>query len=373
MGTWHRVSPLSENKKATTIENWIHKPTSGTSKEYEVKITNGKPFDPLSLKVPDLRDLKEYIVFLKQTASKLYASDQQSHFISSCPCCGAETQKNSQQEYIFIGIPFHRCDICGHGFVLKQPSEKLLKSVFENSEDHSSTYIDHASIENRMRQIISPKIEWSLKNYELVYDHKPITCIDVGAGGGHFVAGMNKAGINTLGYELSVSSRKFAHQAFGVELVNEDFITSKDDKVELITLWGLLEYTPEPKKFLKAARQRLIKETGMLIVEVPRLDCLGTAVQSKNPDSISRHMDPTSHVNAFTDASLATALVESGFKPVAAWYFGMDIYEFLVQIALRFDDHMSIERLADMIPSLQQTLDFGRKCDDLVIAAIPDH
>jgi 2-polyprenyl-3-methyl-5-hydroxy-6-metoxy-1,4-benzoquinol methylase len=373
MSTWHRLTPLSESTKATTTENWIHKATDGTVNEYQVTVTNGKPFDPLSLKAPDLKELKDYILSLKHTASKLYASDQQSRFISSCPCCGADTKLNAHQRYVFIGIPFHCCDICGHGFVLQQPSEKLLKSVFENSEDHSSTYVDHASIENRMHQIISPKIEWTLKNYESIYDQKPSTSVDVGAGGGHFVSGMSKAGINTVGYELSVSSRKFAHEAFGVELLNEDFLTHKDNAVELITFWGLLEYTPEPKKFLNAARQRLINENGMLIVEVPRLDCLGTAVQSKNPNSISRHMDPTSHVNAFTDASLATALVESGFKPVAAWYFGMDIYEFLVQIALRFDDQLSIERLADMIPSLQQTLDFGRKCDDLVIAAIPAH
>jgi len=82
-------------------------------------------------------------------------------------------------------------------------------------------------------------------------------------------------------------------------------------------------------------------------------------------------MDPTSHMNAFSDASLATALVETGFRPVAVWYFGMDVYEFLVQAALRLDDKRVLAELADFIPPLQASLDHGRQCDDLVIAACP--
>ena len=138
-----------------------------------------------------------------------------------------------------------------------------------------------------------------------------------------------------------------------------------------MTFWGLLEYVPEPRCFLDRARCCLTPENGLLIVEIPRLDCFGTAVQRERPDTVARHMDPTSHMNAFTDASLATVLVETGFRPVAAWYFGMDLYEFLVQAALRLDEPRVFAELADLIAPLQASLDHGRQCDDLVIAARP--
>jgi hypothetical protein len=82
-------------------------------------------------------------------------------------------------------------------------------------------------------------------------------------------------------------------------------------------------------------------------------------------------MDPTSHVNAFSDESLCTALVEEGFAPIAAWYFGMDAWELVVQVALRAGDEMLVQKLADWIPVVQEAADRGRQCDDVVIAAVP--
>ena len=87
------------------------------------------------------------------------------------------------------------------------------------------------------------------------------------------------------------------------------------------------------RDFLKAAKQHL-KPDGMLVVEVPRADCLSTAVLSQEGAVVARHLDPTSHVNLFSDKSLFTLLRSEGFEPVAVWYFGMDAYEFFVQSAL---------------------------------------
>jgi hypothetical protein len=84
---------------------------------------------------------------------------------------------------------------------------------------------------------------------------------------------------------------------------------------------------------------------------------------------VARHLDPTSHVNCFSDASIATALYESGFKPIAAWYFGMDIYETLIQLSIHSHPDL-IEGFAHLIPFLQAGLDQVQFCDDLVIAAV---
>jgi hypothetical protein len=64
-------------------------------------------------------------------------------------------------------------------------------------------------------------------------------------------------------------------------------------------------------------------------------------------------------------------LVEEGFAPAAAWYFGMDVYETLVQTALRANDPTILSNAAHLIPVLQQAIDLERLCDDIVVAALP--
>ncbi|MFV1852252.1 MAG: class I SAM-dependent methyltransferase [Thalassospira sp.] len=264
-----------------------------------------------------------------------------------------------------------RCDVCRHGFFAHQPTEEVLREVFAESEAHSSTYVDIEQVEARLSGIIAPKVQWLLDLYASRYQSVPRCAVDVGAGGGHFVEGMRRLGVHTDGYEISRKSRAFAREAFGLNLISDDFLAANREAVDVVTFWGLLEYTPQPKAFLEAARRQMSPENGLLVVEVPRVDCFGTAVQSENSRSIARHLDPTSHVNTFSDAAIATVLVESGFQPIAAWYFGMDVYEFIIQAALRLEDEAVIDKLSGMLPKLQQSLDLGRQSDDLVVAAIP--
>jgi SAM-dependent methyltransferase len=184
------------------------------------------------------------------------------------------------------------------------------------------------------------------------------------------VAGARRHGLKAEGFEKSRASRAFAKEAFGLDLRSDDFTRANLAPADIVTFWGLLEYLQEPRKFLAAAR-RAVAPDGMLVVEVPRADALGTRVQAVEGAIIARHMDPTSHVNAFSDESLCTALVEEGFAPVAAWYFGMDAYEALVQAALRSDRPALVSALSSWTPALQQTADLGRQCDDIVVAALP--
>jgi 2-polyprenyl-3-methyl-5-hydroxy-6-metoxy-1,4-benzoquinol methylase len=218
---------------------------------------------------------------------------------------------------------------------------------------------------------VAPKLAWLLDLHRARYRRAPRDLIDVGAGGGHFVAAARRAGIAAEGYEVSRSSRRFAREAFAIALRDTDFAAeAAPAPADVVTMWGLLEYAAEPRTLLSAARKRIAAD-GLLVVEVPRLNCLGTAVQRLAPDNVARHLDPTTHVNTFTDASLATALVETGFEPVAVWYFGMDAYELLMQQALRLEGDGVMSTLGGMIPELQSCLDRGRLCDDIVMAAAP--
>jgi 2-polyprenyl-3-methyl-5-hydroxy-6-metoxy-1,4-benzoquinol methylase len=370
MTQWHRYSPFSADHGREWDERWEYSPAEGNlPRTFDVRVRAGKPLDVLKLKGIDLGEVREYAAFLERTSSRLYGAGADLRRVPACPLCHAPLDGAAVELAVF-GVPYVRCGRCGHVGVGARPQPEVLDAIFAESETHSSTYVDRNAIETRMTQIIAPKLDWCTELFRSRSRREPRSVVDVGAGGGHFLAGAARRGMTAEGFEKSWASRAFAHEAFGLDLREDDFLSASGPPADLITFWGLLEYVARPRDFIAAALRRLTFD-GMLVVEVPRVDSLGTLVQGMEGAVVARHMDPTTHVNGFTDASLCTALVEEGFIPVAAWYFGMDAYEACVQAALRADDPKLFDVLADFIPVIQQALDRGRQCDDIIIAAVP--
>lgn len=334
----------------------------GTSVVVEARF--GKVLDVVALKQTDLDGVAAGARELAAIAATLYEG---ATAVGECPmCCAAAA--DAEEGAVVFGVPYRVCARCGHAFVGVRPAPEALARRFAESEQLAAPYTDLRSLEVRMEQVVRPKLAWALDTFEQHRGSAPRSAVDVGAGGGHFVAAARAAGIDARGYELSEASRRFAKEAFDLELDAGDFLATSR-RSDLVTFWGLLEYTPEPRRFLEAARSA-VADDGMLVVEVPRFECLGSVVQQKFPETVARHLDPTSHVNVFSDCGLATALVEAGFRPVAAWYFGMDAYELAVQLALRLGEAQPDALMASLLP-LQEALDRARFCDDVVVAALP--
>lgn len=365
MSLWTRTSPLDAAQERQQ-ENWTLADRDGQARSFQLDVKTGKPLDVMGLKSSSLAETREYAEMLSARAMKLYGPGMPLVEMTSCTCCGSSLSEARECLRIF-DVPYHRCPRCGHVMVTRRPAGEDLN--FEESAEVSQTYVDPSTCEVRLSQVIAPKVDWMNETYAKQHGRRPASVVDVGAGGGHFVEGARRAGAAASGFELSKASRAFAKAAFGLDLRSDDFLSAQLDQADVITMWGLLEYVQEPRRFLDRARAALTADTGMVVVEVPRFDALGTAAQAANPRNVARHMDPTTHINCFSDSSLATVLVGAGFAPVAVWYFGMDAYELLVQCALRGGTALS--KLADMIPALQGSLDSARCCDDIIVAAVP--
>ncbi len=369
MTNWFRQIPFSADHSSQWRERWEYSPNGITERSFDVCVKAGKSLDILSLKGRDLNEVCKYSDLLKKSALKLYNKSANARTLHECPICHAVLD-NAAVELTVFDVPYVRCKRCGHVCVSAPPAGEVLDDLFTESEDHSSTYIDRRALEIRMAQIVVPKIDWCREIFSSRAGRLPGSVIDVGAGGGHFLAGALRCGMTVEGFELSRTSRNFAFEAFDLHLRDDDFLTSSCGPTDLVTFWGLLEYVLRPRDFIAAARKKLSPD-GMLVIEVPRVDALGTLVQAMENAVVARHMDPTSHINGFSDESICTVLVEEGFAPVAAWYFGMDAYELCIQIALRSGGVGSFAMLAQFIPVVQQALDRGRQCDDIIIAAVP--
>lgn len=367
-GTWTRRTPLNPAGAPDVSEVWEYD-SGGVTLRFDMDIRVGKPLDVVGLKGIDFGELRTYASYLAEAARRLYSEPSALSEIARCPACGNEEQGPSVALEVF-DVAYVSCSACAHGYVRRQPRQEALHELFTESAEHSAVYVDPEALEIRMREVVAPKVDWVLDVFSARTGGRPSLVVDVGAGGGHFVAAVQARGIDAIGFEPSRASRAFADEAFGLALRTDDFREADLSDVDVVTFWGMLEYAPEPKPFLDAARRLMRDDSGLVVAEVPRLHSLGTAVQAVEDAVVARHMDPTSHVNCFSDASIATLLFDAGFAPTAAWYFGMDAYETVIQAALRSaDPDATFASLVALIQPLQRVCDAGRVADDLVLAA----
>jgi 2-polyprenyl-3-methyl-5-hydroxy-6-metoxy-1,4-benzoquinol methylase len=371
---WTRTRDLAlPPQGADSTERWELQDDAGKIvASYPMQVRLGKPFDVLRMKGQSPAQLRDWTAQVAKAVSQLYAPGAPRRTVKHCPCCGAPVA--AEEAFCRIhGVAYQRCLCCMHLFVREQPAQDVLNRMFAENDDYAHEYVSQEGLDQRLREIVTPKLDWVRAIYRQRYGRELRSVVDVGAGGGHFVACGRRAGLAAEGYEINRAAVAFAKTAFAVDLRSEDFlaVAAQPGHADLVTCWGLLEYTPEPARFMAAARQRLAADGGMLVLEVPRADAFGSAIQAQFPESVWRHLAPASHVNVFSDASLATLLHDNGFRPIAAWYFGMDFFELLCQFASALDDERLLTQLGRLVAPMQAQLDIAEFVDDIIVAAVP--
>jgi 2-polyprenyl-3-methyl-5-hydroxy-6-metoxy-1,4-benzoquinol methylase len=347
------------------IENWINP----EGEAFELNAKYGNPLDIVALKSNIIADFEGRIDSIRESRIALYQSDRVES-VRRCPACDVASDQADYQFSIY-DARYNQCKNCGHVFVSPQPTAEAVDEYYAKSTDYSSTYTDIPSAMQRVAQIGAPRVKWVAETFERRFGRKPEYVLDVGAGGGHFVRASRDAGLRAEGVEISAPSRQFAHDHFGIDLIDQDFTTDVDlDQPDVITFWGVIEHVTLPSSLVEAAARRIGKE-GLVVANVPRWNCLDTGTQSVFNDSVVRHLDPLGHINCFSDNSLAHLFSRFGFDPVAVWYFGMDAYETLMQCGLRSEDPKFFARMKVAIPALQAAIDRAALSDEIALAVAP--
>lgn len=102
------------------------------------------------------------------------------------------------------------------------------------------------------------------------YLHAPGLVLDVGTAGGTFLDEASKRGWKTMGCEPNKWLAKWADTTYGIHVHAGTIfdIPLKNESCDLITLWDVLEHTPDPKAVLQRCH-RLLKPGGLLVVNIP--------------------------------------------------------------------------------------------------------
>jgi SAM-dependent methyltransferase len=134
--------------------------------------------------------------------------------------------------------------------------------------------------------------------------------LDVGAAGGSFLAMAKERGYTPLGCEPSTWMCQFAREHYGLELHPGTIFDMPLEKgsVDLLTLWDVIEHTPDPKAVLARAHELLTPE-GVLVMSWPDYASLAARLLGPKWPFLL-----TVHLYYFTPTSMTGLLRRTGFR-----------------------------------------------------------
>lgn len=285
----------------------------------------GKKIDMLKLKQPVLANIREHLKKREKLIRYLFENEKQIDN-NTCYLCG----KQSYRELVEIhGFTYVKCDNCTHVFTTRRYANDSLERFYKKNKYYSQvTYANEDTCFYRREHVARPKVDF----VEKFTGHVRGSWLDVGSGIGDIVSVAQEKGWKATGIEISESSVKFAKKIFAIDLIQQTFEDFCDKNRELagsfdvISFIGLLEHVVNPLDYLNRA-WHMLRHNGLVVIQVPNANSLSSMVQSLFLENVFRHMSPVEHIMIFTEQSLFWSLEKTGFKPVAMWYFGMDIYE----------------------------------------------
>lgn len=136
--------------------------------------------------------------------------------------------------------------------------------------------------------------------------------LDVGTAGGSFLAVAEQAGWGVAGCEPNRWMCEWANQHYGLQVVPGTVFDMKlaPDSFDVVTLWDVLEHTPDPKATL-AECKRVLKQGGLLVVNYPDIESMVSRLMGRKWVFLL-----SVHLYYFTGKTLPHMLEELGFRVV---------------------------------------------------------
>ncbi len=212
-----------------------------------------------------------------------------------------------------------RCAECGFLFI---------PSRFRQSVDY--TRYKSRDVSERVAQgDLWIKKQRNLLRYRVIgKTHASGPVLDVGCGFGHFLLTGRELGYAVRGVEMCRENAEFVENRFGIPVWQGDFLDCPEtESFEVITLWDALEHIQNADRVVAKA-SRLLKDGGLLVVQVPQADSLiarllGSRWWAMGPD----------HANYFSKKTVRLLLEKNGLE-VKRIRSSMELKNILVYVLL---------------------------------------
>lgn len=193
--------------------------------------------------------------------------------ITSCPVCsGTECSEDLVcNDYLVSRESFSLCRCTGCGFMFTQdfPSDDVIGKYYDSPE-----YISHSDSQKGLINYlyhIARRIAMKSKS-SLVSKYasdKTGKLLDIGSGTGNFMQAMCEKKWIVTGVEKSDSARYHAHEKFGLNTQNSEFLFEIPEKTkDVVTMWHVLEHIENLNKTMEQIH-RIVKDDGTVFIALP--------------------------------------------------------------------------------------------------------
>jgi hypothetical protein len=233
-----------------------------------------------------------------------------------CKLCSSPLSSESDFTSHAVGYSF--CDICGHLNGLHEDTTSFAHALYSEDDgaDYSLSYVDPNYL-SRVENIYYPKAAFLLDNISL----DPLTLLDVGCGGGHFIFATRRLGILSegidVGHVLVEYGNMHLQSEYGRTFLSRcdsqlipDLI--RDSSVDVISALAVIEHMTNPADFFSAFRD---SSANYIFYSVP-LYSFSAIAENLFPDVFPRHLSG-GHTHLFTEQSLVVLNRFLGVRPLA--------------------------------------------------------
>jgi 2-polyprenyl-3-methyl-5-hydroxy-6-metoxy-1,4-benzoquinol methylase len=150
------------------------------------------------------------------------------------------------------------------------------------------------------------------KSLDLIEKRRPDKgkLLDVGTAGGAFLGVANQRGWMVSGCEPNRWMAEWGSDHYGINIQSGTIFDMDlpSDDFDVVTLWDVLEHTPDPKSVLKECR-RILKNDGLLVVNYPDIQSIVARLMGRKWVFLL-----SVHLYYFTPVTIRKMLNETGFE-----------------------------------------------------------
>ncbi len=218
---------------------------------------------------------------------------------------------NSTETHVYCeknGYTLHQCNACKFVFVYPVPRDLATvygENYFHDMGGQEFGYSDYDSDKDPMRHIF----EHYLDIFEAHSKNKSL--LDVGCATGYFLDCAKERGWKTYGVEISAYAAQEATSRGHTTYVGELPKLSITERVDVVTLWDVLEHVDDPRAYLEASHH-LLNDGGYLAINTVDISSLWARTMRKRWHLIV----PPEHIHYYTPDNLTQLLEQTGFETI---------------------------------------------------------